>query len=85
MHESTGRTINSSSLLISNANRSLNVNPPKLTRSLPQDNATKKLKVNHGNGVKPTIGGNSTVRSLLHLSIVCLPFLCLLIFSRFEI
>ncbi|CAF1979591.1 unnamed protein product [Rotaria magnacalcarata] len=63
MHESTGRTINSSSLLISNANRSLNVNPPKLTRSLPQDNATKKLKVNHGNGVKPTIDGNSIVRS----------------------
>lgn len=65
MHESTGRTINSSSLIASNANRALHVNPPKLTRTLPQDNVAKKIKVNPGNGVKPTVDGNSTGRSLL--------------------
>ncbi|CAF2915615.1 unnamed protein product [Rotaria sp. Silwood2] len=63
MHESTNRNINSSSLLLSNANRSLNIHPPKLTRSLQQDNASKKLKISHGNGVKPIIDGNLTVRS----------------------
>ncbi|CAF0773449.1 unnamed protein product [Adineta steineri] len=64
MHESTGRLTNSSSLLLSsNANRSLNIHPPKLTRTLQQENATKKLKIGHTNGVKPTVDGISTVRS----------------------
>ncbi|CAF0748996.1 unnamed protein product [Rotaria sordida] len=64
MHESTNRNINSSSsLLLSNSNRSLNIHPPKLTRSLQQDNASKKLKITHGNGIKPIVDGNSTVRS----------------------
>jgi hypothetical protein len=61
MHEPTGRNLNSSSssLLISNSNRSLNIHPPKLTRTLQQENSSKKLKINHTNG------GNSTVvRSL---------------------
>lgn len=65
MHESTGRNVNSTSLLLSNSNRALNHNPSKLTRPpLQQENAAKKLKVGHGNGVKPTVDGNSTaVRS----------------------
>jgi hypothetical protein len=59
MHEPTGRNLNSSSsLLISNSNRSLNLHPPKLARTLQQENASKKLKINHTNG------SNSTVRSL---------------------
>ena len=65
MHESTGRTTNSSLLLSSNSNRSLNIHPPKLSRSLQQDNSSKKFKIGHTNGVKPTIDGNSIVRSLL--------------------
>lgn len=67
MHEPTGRNLNSSSssLLISNSNRSLNINPAKLSRTLQQDNAAKKLKIHHTNGVKPTNDGNSTVRSSL--------------------
>jgi len=65
MHEPTGRSLNSSSssLLNSNSNRSLNINPPKLTRTLQQDNASKKLKINHTNGIKPINDGNSIVRS----------------------
>ncbi|CAF5140840.1 unnamed protein product [Rotaria sp. Silwood1] len=64
MHESTNRSVNSSSLLLSsNSNRSLNIHPPKLTRPLPQDNASKKLKISHGNGIKPAVDGTSTVRS----------------------
>jgi len=63
MHESTGRSINSSSLLLSNSNRSLNINPSKITRTLQQDNSSKKFKIHHTNGVKPTNDGNSTVRS----------------------
>jgi hypothetical protein len=66
MHESTGRTTNSSSsLLLSNSNRSLNIHPTKLTRSLQQDNSSKKFKIGHTNGIKPTIDGNSIARSLL--------------------
>lgn len=50
MHEPTGRNFHSSSLLLSNANRT-----PKLTRpAIQPDNAAKKLKINHTNGVKPT-------------------------------
>ena len=66
MHESTGRITNSSSpslLLSSNANRSLNIHPPKLTRTLQQENSAKKLKIGHTNGVKPTIDGNAIIRS----------------------
>ena len=63
MHEPTGRNLHSSSLLMSNANRSLNNNPPKLSRSLQAENATKKLKIAHTNGVKPSNDNNSTVRS----------------------
>jgi hypothetical protein len=65
MHEPTGRNLNSSSsLLISNSNRSLNIQPSKLTRTLQQENSSKKFKINHTNGVKPTNDGNSIVRSL---------------------
>lgn len=59
MHEPTGRN---SSLLPSNANRSLNNNASKITRTLQPDNANKKLKIHHTNGVKPS-NDNSTVRS----------------------
>lgn len=66
MHEPTGRNFHSSSLLGSNINRSLNNNASKLTRTLQPDNANKKLKIHHTNGVKPsndTNNNNSTVRS----------------------
>jgi len=61
MHEPTGRNYHSSSLLLSNANR----NAPKLTRPAIQtdNNAAKKLKINHTNGVKPTNDASSNVRS----------------------
>ena len=70
MHESTGRTSNSSSslLLSSNSHRALNIHPPKLTRTLQQDNASKKIKISHTNGVKPTVDGNSVARSKSFLS-----------------
>jgi hypothetical protein len=46
MHESTNRNTNS--------NRLLNINSSKLTRTLQQEDSSKKFKINHTNDVKPT-------------------------------
>ncbi len=52
---------NDSSILSASPNRLLNINTSKLNR---QQNLTKKFKVNHTNGLRPTSQeGNSTIRS----------------------
>jgi hypothetical protein len=76
MHDPADRNTNSisSSMMLASPNRLLNLHPPKLSRPSQQQNLAKKMKVNHMNGVRPTSQeGNSTVRSLLYLSI---KFLC---------
>jgi methyl-CpG-binding domain protein 2 len=69
MHDSADRNTNSlsssSSTMLASPNRLLNIHAPKLSRpSQQQQNPSKKLKVNHMNGVRPASNeGNSTVRS----------------------
>jgi hypothetical protein len=70
MHDPADRTTNSSSSIMSaSPNRLLNIHSTKLSRpSTQQQNLSKKLKINHMNGVRPTSHeGNSTVRSSLVL------------------
>ncbi len=62
MHDPADR--NTNSMMLASPNRLLNFQPPKLSRPSQQQNLSKKMKVNHMNGVRPTSHeGNSTVRS----------------------
>lgn len=75
MHDSTNRHTNlsSSAMSLGNPSRLLNINQTKLSRpsqqqQQQQQNPTKKLKVNHTNGVRSTSHeNNTTVRSLLFI------------------
>jgi len=62
MHDPADR--NTNSMMLASPNRLLNIHPPKLSRPSQQQNLSKKMKVSHMNGVRPTSNeGNSTVRS----------------------
>jgi hypothetical protein len=62
----TNSLLSSSSMMLASPNRLLNIHPPKLSRPSQQQSLSKKMKVNHTNGVRPTSHeGNSTIRSEL--------------------
>jgi methyl-CpG-binding domain protein 2 len=66
MHDPADRNTNSisSSMMLASPNRLLNLHPPKLSRTSQQQNLSKKMKISHMNGVRPTSQeGNLTVRS----------------------
>jgi len=72
MHDPTDRNTNSisSSMMLASPNRLLNLHPSKLSRPSQQQNLSKKMKINHMNGVRPTSHeGTSTVRSSLLIKI----------------
>lgn len=50
MHDQADRHLHSSSMLSTSPNRLLNLQQAKLARPAVQQNAAKKLKVNHVNG-----------------------------------
>ncbi len=87
MHDPADRNTNSisSSMMLASPNRLLNLHPPKLSRTSQQQNLSKKMKISHMNGVRPTSQeGNLTVRSSLFLLNKILFNKLLFVFFRFK-